>query len=79
MDYKIEIRVDKDLSIDPSYIIHYQVTKDGAFISNGIVEYNRQASCNDIPVSENIPPAARKQVQQQIASAAQDYFNQLSL
>jgi hypothetical protein len=78
VSYQIETRVDKDLSLDPSYIVHYQVTKDGTLLGDGIVEYNRQADCNDIPVSENLPPATKKQVQKQIAAAAREYINQLS-
>jgi len=76
VSYKIETRVDKDLSIDLSYIVHYRVTKDGALIGDGIVDYNRQAAYNDIPVSENIPPSAIKQVRKQIAAETQDYINQ---
>jgi len=78
VSYQIEARVNKDLSLDPSYIVHYQVTKDGAWLGDGIVEYNRQADCNDIPVSESLPAEARKQVQKQIAAAAQDYINRLA-
>lgn len=78
MGYKIETRVDKDLSCDPSYIVHYEVTRDGTLFSNGVVEYNRQANHNDIPVSKNLPLAARKQVRQQIAAAAQGYINRLA-
>ncbi|AGL02696.1 hypothetical protein [Desulfoscipio gibsoniae] len=77
MAYKIETRVIEDQSIDPSYIVHYQVTDDGHLIGDGIVEYNRQAIHNDITVSESIPLEARKQVQEQIITAAQHYIKQL--
>lgn len=77
MTLQIETRVNKDLSADPSYIVHYRVAKDGRLLGDGVVEYNRQAGYNDIPVSENIPAPAREQVQKQIAEAAQNHINQL--
>ncbi|TYO94689.1 hypothetical protein [Desulfallas thermosapovorans] len=77
MTLKIETRVDKDLSADPSYIVHYRVVESGRLLGDGVVEYNRQANYNNIPVNENIPAPAREQVQKQIAEAAQNHINQL--
>ncbi|KAF1084467.1 hypothetical protein SPSYN_02245 [Sporotomaculum syntrophicum] len=78
MSYQIETKVNKDLSIDPSYIVHYRVTRNGTFVGDGIVEYNRQAVSNDLYVSDNIPPEVGKQLQQQITAAVQHYINQLN-
>ncbi|SFR08348.1 hypothetical protein [Desulfoscipio geothermicus] len=74
MTYNVSVRVDKDNSIDPSYIIHYRVTEGERLIGDGIVEYHRQAEHNNIPVSENIPPAYREEVKRQIVEAATRYI-----
>lgn len=76
MAYKIEAGVDKNHSIDPSYIVHYRVTDNGHLIGDGTLEYNRQAIHNDIPISENIPATVRKHVQEKIVAVAQNYINQ---
>lgn len=76
MTYNVFVRVDKDNSIDPSYIVHYRVTKGERLVGDGIIEYHRQAERNNIPVSENIPPAYREEVRRQIVEAATRYITE---
>jgi hypothetical protein len=51
MSFKVLARVDKDLSVDPSYIVRYQVFENNSFIGDGVAQYHRLACDNDI----NIP------------------------
>ena len=51
MSFNILTRVDRDLSVDPSYIVRYQIFEDDSFIGDGVVQYHRLACDNDI----NIP------------------------
>lgn len=76
--YHIAVRVDKDNSIDPSYIVHYRVTDEGRLIGDGIVQYHRLAEHNDLPINENIPQETREQVKNKIAQSVNDYINQIS-
>lgn len=76
MAYNIKVRVDDDHSVDPSYIIHYQVTDNESLVGDGTVEYNSQAKHNDIPVNENIPPKLREEVRKQIIKTTKNYINQ---
>ena len=75
--YHIAVRVDKDNSIDPSYIVHYRVTDEGRLIGDGIVQYHRLAAHNDLPINENIPQGTREQVKNKIAQSVNDYINQI--
>jgi len=73
-EYEIAVRVDKDNSIDPSYIVHYRVTDEGRLIGDGIVQYHRLAENNDIPINENIPWATREQVKNRIVHSVNNYI-----
>jgi len=76
MTYRIDVRVDDDHSIDPSYIVHYRVIDDaGRPLGDGIVQYYRLAADNDIPVNKNIPPAARAAVRERVTGAVTDYIS----
>jgi len=76
MTYQIEVRVDGDHSIDPSYIVHYRVTDNtGQPMGDGIVQYHRLAADNDIPVTDTIPPAARSEVRERVIGAVTDYIS----
>ncbi|WP_027366221.1 hypothetical protein [Desulfotruncus alcoholivorax] len=76
-EYQIAVRVDKDNSIDPSYIVHYRVTDEGRLIGDGIVQYHRLADHNDIPINENIPQETREHVKNKIVHSVNDYINQI--
>jgi len=77
LSYKYEVRVDGELSVDPSYIIHYRVTNgDGRLLGDGIVQYHRLAGENDIPVNENLPPDAVREVRKRVVEKVTDYINQ---
>lgn len=76
MKHRIEVRVDGDHSVDPSYIVHYRVTEQsGRPLSDGIVQYHRLAADNDIPINKNIPPAAREEVRQRVIGAVTEYIS----
>lgn len=76
MTYRIEVRVDGDHSIDPSYIIHYRVADNaGRPMGDGIVQYHRLAAHNDIPVNDTISPAVRDEIRSRVIGAVTDYIN----
>jgi len=76
MSYQIAVRVDRDNSVDPSYIIHYRVTDDGSLVGDGIVKYHRLAQSNDIPLHEHIPDLLKQEVREKIIDSVEDYINQ---
>lgn len=76
MQHCIEVRVDGDHSVDPSYIVHYRVTDDtGRPLGDGIVQYHRLAAHNDIPVNENLPPTVRDEVRHRVTGAVTEYIS----
>lgn len=76
MSYQIETRVDPDHSVDPSYIVHYRITRDGALVQSGMAQYHRQAQHNEIPLGEKLPRATRAAVEKQIETAVANFINQ---
>ena len=54
MSLEILTRVDRAHSVDPSYIVRYQVFEDDRFLGDGVVQYHRLAEKNDIPVPDTI-------------------------
>jgi len=54
MTMEIVTRVDRGLSVDPSYIVRYQVFEDDRFIGDGVVQYHRQADHNDFAIPDTI-------------------------
>ena len=76
-EYQIAVRVDKDNSIDPSYIVHYRVTDEGRLIGDGIVQYHRLAEHNDLPVNGDMPQETREHLKNKIVQSVNDYINQI--
>ncbi len=74
MPYNILARVEKDLSVDPSYIVRYQVFDNDIFLGDGVVQYHRLACDNDINIPDNIrtrdggtlPPGLKEQIKEKI-------------
>jgi len=76
LTYQIDVRVNGDHSIDPSYIVHYRVTDTtGQPLGDGIVQYHRLARNNDIPITDTIPPAARDEVRERVIGAVTGYIS----
>jgi hypothetical protein len=82
---RIEIltEVDRKLSLDPSYIVRYRLFEDGSFIGDGVVQYHREASHNDIAIpgwikkdGSPLPEEILKNIKREIAQAAIQYINQ---
>ncbi|MFZ5646927.1 MAG: hypothetical protein ACOY30_04815 [Bacillota bacterium] len=81
MSFEILTRVDRDLSVDPSYIIRYQVFEDNVFLGDGVVQYHRKAKHNDFTIPETIrckngkplPDEVRERIFQNIYEAVKPY------
>lgn len=56
MGIEIRTEVDRQHSVDPSYIIRYQVFENGHFLGDGVAQYHRLAEKNDF----RIPATIRK-------------------
>lgn len=54
MDLEIKTEIDREHSIDPSYMVRYQVFEKGSFIGDGVAQYHRLASHNDYRVPATI-------------------------
>ncbi len=54
LSFEVLARVDRDLSVEPSYIIRYQVFEDGRFLGDGVAQYHLLAEHNDIAVPDTI-------------------------
>lgn len=54
MDLEIRTEIDRQHSVDPSYIVRYQVFEGGRFIGDGVVQYHRQAAHNDYHIPDTI-------------------------
>ncbi|GBF32934.1 hypothetical protein DCCM_2031 [Desulfocucumis palustris] len=74
MPYNILTRVEKELSVDPSYVVRYQVFDNDTFLGDGVVQYHRLASHNDISIPDSIktrggnplPPDLKEQIKEKI-------------
>ncbi len=80
MQYEVRAEVDEQLSVDPSYIIRYQVFKNGNYWGDGVVQFHREARENDIPLTglpglEELRETEKECLRHQIASAAISYLN----
>lgn len=82
MTIEILTRVDPDLSVDPSYIVRYQVFEDGFFLGGGTVQYHRLAEHNDFVIPDTIlrrngsplPGETRDKIIQGIHEAVRPYI-----
>lgn len=54
MSIEVLARVDRDLSVDPSCIVRYQVFDGDFFLGDGVVQYHRHADYNDIAIPDTI-------------------------
>lgn len=54
MDIKVNAKIDESLSVDPSYIVRYQVFEQGHFIGDGVVQFHREAKSNDLIIPDTI-------------------------
>lgn len=83
MPFEVLTRVDRDLSVDPSYIVRYQVFEDKRFLGDGVVQYHRLAEHNDIAIPDTIrgqdgkPLSAkhREEIVQSIYEAVKPFIN----
>lgn len=76
MSYQIDVRVDPDHSVDPSYIVHYRITKDGALVHSGITQHHRHAEHNQLPLVGKIPQETRTAVEKRIQESVAEYVKQ---
>lgn len=82
MSFKVLTRVDRALSVDPSYIVRYQVFEGQRFLGDGVAQYHRLAEHNDIAIPESIrgkdgkPLAAeqREEIVQSIHNAVKPFI-----
>ncbi|MFZ5631408.1 MAG: hypothetical protein ACOY40_01035 [Bacillota bacterium] len=82
MSFEILTRVDRDLSVEPSYIVRYQVFEDGHFLGDGVVQYHRLAEANDFAIPGTIrrkdgrplPVEARGKIIRSIHDAVKPYI-----
>lgn len=87
MNIDIKTEVDRVLSLDPSYIVRYQLFKDGSFIGDGVAQYHREAGHNDIAIpgwitmtdGTPLPDQIQKTIKEEIAQAAVRYIKQRQL
>lgn len=81
MTFEIMTRVSRDLSVDPSYIVRYQVFEDGRFLGDGVVQYHRLAEQNDFVIPDLIlqkngdplPKYVKERISQKINDAVKPY------
>ncbi|TEB15987.1 hypothetical protein Psfp_01763 [Pelotomaculum sp. FP] len=81
---EVKTEIDRKLSLDPSYIVRYQLFEDGSFIGDGVVQYQREAAHNDFAIpawikktdGSPLPEEVLKNIKREIAQAAVQYINQ---
>lgn len=84
MHIEVKTEVDQGLSLDPSYIVRYQLFEDGSFIGDGVAQYHREARHNDIAIPAWIKRVdgspltndTLKDIKEEIQQAAIQYINQ---
>lgn len=84
MDIEIKTEVDRVLSLDPSYIVRYQLFEDGSFIGDGVVQYHREAAHNNMVIpgwikkkdGTPLPGETRNTIKEEIARSAMQYIKQ---
>jgi len=82
--FQILTRVDQDLSVDPSYIVRYQVFEDNRFLGDGVVQYHRLADDNDFVIPDTIrckngeplPESIKERIYENICEAVKPYINE---
>lgn len=84
MDLEIRTEVDRQHSVDPSYIVRYQVFEKGHFIGDGVAQYHRLAEHNDYRIPATIKkldgspldPETVKMIKKEINKAAEGHITQ---
>jgi|GEM_PF-951438 len=82
MDLEIRTEIDREQSLDPSYIVRYQIFDNGRFIGDGVAQYHRLAGHNDhrIPAAIKRPdggppaPGDLEKIKSEIDRAAKEYI-----
>lgn len=82
MDLEIRTEIDREHSLDPSYIVRYQVFERGRFIGDGVAQYHRLAEHNDFRIPQTIrrldgsplEEAVRQKIKEEIGSAARNHI-----
>lgn len=83
MDLEIRTEVDREHSLDPSYIIRYQIFEKGHFIGDGVAQHHRLAEHNDyrIPAAikrldgDPLEPEVVERIKKEIDKAAKGHFS----
>ena len=83
MDIEIRTEVDREHSLDPSYIIRYQVFEKGRLLGDGVAQYHRLAEHNDYRIPATLKrldggplePALQDRIKKEITSAAKGYLS----
>lgn len=83
MDLEIRTEIDREHSIDPSYMVRYQVFEKGSFIGDGVAQYHRLAGHNDYRVPATIKrldgspldPGILEKIKKEIDKAAEGHIN----
>lgn len=84
MNIEVKTEVDRILSLDPSYIIRYQLFEDGSLLGDGVVQYHREARQNEIAIptwikridGSPLKDELLKSIKEEIEQAAIQYINQ---
>ncbi|MCL6636065.1 MAG: hypothetical protein K6T29_09950 [Peptococcaceae bacterium] len=82
MEFEIRTEVDREHSVDPSYIVRYQIFERGRFIGDGVAQYHRLARHNDYripPVKKldgsPLDPEMQERVKTEIDKAAERHIS----
>lgn len=83
MDLEIRTEVDREHSVDPSYIVRYQVFESGRFIGDGVAQHHRLAGHNDyrIPATikrldgSQLSAGALEEIKKEIGNTAKNYID----
>lgn len=83
MDLEIRTEVDREHSVDPSYIVRYQLFENGRFIGDGVSQYHRLAEHNDYRIPaikrhDGSPLGSKniERIKREINQAAERYISQ---
>lgn len=82
MRFTVQARVNEELSVDPSYIVQYQVFEKGHLLGNGTIQFHRQARANDLEFPDMLccldgsplPPEVQQALREKIMAAVWPYL-----
>jgi hypothetical protein len=83
MDLEIRTEVDREHSVDPSYIVRYQVFENGRFIGGGVAQHHRLAGHNNYRIPATIKrldgrllsPETLAEIKREIDNTAKNYID----